>query len=85
MQSAERYIEVKSSDKPNPDICLTTRQFSTLQKQREHYFVYVVTDALRSPTLHVTRGDKLLNMTQFRTVIPFRRWWSGAKEEEFKG
>ena len=84
VQSAERYIEVKSSDKPNPDICLTTRQFSTLQEQRERYFVYVVTDALRSPTLHVTRGDKLLNMTQFRTLIPFHKWWSGAKEEEFK-
>lgn len=85
VQSAERYIEVKSSEKPNPDIYLTTRQFRTLQEQRERYFVYIITDALRHPTLHVTRGDRLLTITQIRTVIPFRKWWEKAKEEEFKG
>ncbi len=85
VQSAERYIEVKSSEKPNPDIYLTTRQFRTLQEQRERYFVYIITDALRHPTLHVTRGDRLLTITQIRTVIPFRKWWENAKEEEFKG
>jgi len=85
VQSSERYIEVKSSEKPNPDIYLTTRQFRTLQEQRERYFVYVITDALRNPTLHVARGDKLLTITQIRTVIPFRKWWENAKEEEFKG
>ncbi|MBI4981086.1 DUF3883 domain-containing protein [Candidatus Woesearchaeota archaeon] len=85
VQSAERYIEIKSSEKPNPDIYLTTRQFRTLQEQRERYFVYVITDALRNPTLHVTRGDQLLMITQIRTVIPFRKWWDSAKEEEFKG
>ncbi len=84
VQSSERYIEVKSSEKPNPDIYLTTRQFRTLQEQRERYFVYVITDALRHPTLHVTRGDQLLTITQIRTVIPFRKWWDKAKEEEFK-
>ncbi len=85
VQSSERYIEVKSSEKPNPDICLTTRQFRTLQEQRERYFVYVISDVLRNPALHVTRGDKLLAVTQIRTVIPFHKWWNNAKEDEFKG
>ena len=84
VQSTECYIEVKSSEKPNPDIYLTTRQFRTLQEQRERYFVYVITDALRNPTLYVTRGDQLLMVTQIRTVIHFRKWWDSAKEEEFK-
>jgi len=84
IQSQERYIEVKSSAKTNPDIFLTTKQFATLQKKREKYFVYVVRDVLRNPTLCVTRGDKLLKITEIKTIIPFRKWWENAKEEEFQ-
>ena len=85
VQSSERYIEVKSSEKPYPDIFLTSRQFQTLQEKKEKYYVYVVTDVLRNPVLHVTRGDKLLAVTQIKTLIPFRKWWQYAKEEEFRG
>ena len=84
IQSQERYIEVKSSGKSNPDIFLTTRQFSTLQEKRENYFVYVIKDALRYPTLCVTRGDRLLTITEIKTIIPFSKWWSEAKDEEFR-
>lgn len=84
IQSQERYIEVKSSAKTNPDIFLTTRQFATLQEKREKYFVYIVRDALRNPTLCVTRGDRLLKITEIKTIIPFSKWWENAKEEEFQ-
>jgi len=84
VESQERYIEVKSSAKINPDIFLTTRQFATLQEKREKYFVYIVRDALRNPTLCVTRGDKLLKITEIKTIIPFNKWWENAKEEEFQ-
>ena len=84
IQSQERYIEVKSSAKTNPDIFLTTKQFTTLQEKCEKYFVYVVRDALRNPTLCVTRGDKLLKITEIKTIIPFSKWWENAKEEEFQ-
>ena len=75
---------MKSSAKTNPDIFLTTRQFATLQEKREKYFVYVVRDALRNPTLCVTRGDRLLEITEIKTIIAFSKWWENAKEEEFQ-
>jgi len=84
IQSQERYIEVKSSAKTNPDIFLTSKQFTALQEKRERYFVYVITDALRDPTLCVTRGDRLLKITQIKTIIPFSKWWENAKDEEFQ-
>ena len=82
--SQERYIEVKSSGRLNPDIFLTIKQFSTLQEKREKYFVYVVKDVLRYPTLCVTRGDRLLAITEIKTIIPFNKWWRDAKDEEFQ-
>ncbi|HCC69181.1 MAG TPA: hypothetical protein DEP99_04770, partial [Nitrospiraceae bacterium] len=84
IQSEERYIEVKSSSRPNPDIFLTTKQFNTLRNKKERYFVYVVKDALQHPTLCVTRGDKLLSITDIKTVIPFNKWSSKAIDEEFQ-
>jgi len=84
IQSQERYIEVKSSAETDPDIFLTTRQVTTLREKGEKYFVYVVRDALRNPTLCVTRGDRLLKITEIKTIIPFRKWWENAKEEEFQ-
>lgn len=84
IQSEERYIEVKSSKSPNPDIFLTTKQLDTLKNKQEKYFVYVVKDALRYPTLCVTRGDKLLAITEIKTIIPFNKWFNEAKYDEFQ-
>lgn len=84
IESKERCIEVKSSSKSQPDIFITTNEFKTLQEKRGKYFVYVVKDALRYPTLCVTRGDKLLNITDIKTIIPFNKWSSEAKDEEFQ-
>lgn len=84
IQSEERYIEVKGNKKPNPNILITTKQIKTLQNKREKYFVYVVKDALRYPTLCVTRGDKLLSITDINIIIPFSKWSSAAEEEEYQ-
>ncbi len=84
LESQERYIEVKGSSKSNPDMFLTTRQFSTLREKRENYFVYVVRDSLRYPTLNVTRGDVLLKITDIKAIIPYSRWWTEAREDEFQ-
>jgi hypothetical protein len=44
----------------------------------------VVKDVLRYPTLCVTRGDRLLAITEIKTIIPFNKWWRDAKDEEFQ-
>jgi hypothetical protein len=84
IRSEERYIEVKSRRGPNPDIFLTTKQISTLRNKQDKYFVYVIKDALRYPTLCVTRGDKLLSITDIKIIIPFNKWSSEAQEDEFQ-
>lgn len=84
IQSYDRYIEVKSSAKPQPDIFLTNRQFKTMREQREKYFVYIVGDVLNKPTLYVTRGEKLLEIQEIKIIIPFKKWRENAKEEEFQ-
>lgn len=84
IESEERCIEVKSSRKSQPDIFITTNEFRTLQEKRGKYFVYVVKDALRYPTLCVTQGDKLLSITDIKMIIPFNKWSSEAKDEEFQ-
>ena len=83
IQSQERYIEVKSSAKVDPDISLTSKQFLTLQEKRERYFVYIVRDVLRNPTLCIIRGDKLMKIAEVKAIVPFKKWWENAKEEEF--
>lgn len=84
INSPGRYIEVKSSRRPDPDIFLTAKQFSTLQDKRETYFVYVVRDALRYPTLSVTRGDRLAGIKGIKAIIPFAKWSGEAREEDFQ-
>ncbi|MBA7695073.1 hypothetical protein ES703_103694 [subsurface metagenome] len=79
----EIYVEVKSSSRSDPDIFMTTNELRALQSKQDKYFVYVVKDALRTPTLCVTLGGKLLGITDIKTIIPFSKWWSSAKEEEF--
>jgi len=84
IQSEDRFIEVKGRKQPNPDIFLTTGQFKKLKEKQEKYFVYVVKDCLRYPTLCVTRGDKLLGITEIKTIIPFNKWSTEAKDDEYQ-
>jgi Fe-S cluster biosynthesis and repair protein YggX len=82
--SEERYIEVKSSSEPSPDIFLSVNEFKALQEKQDRYFVYVVKDALRNPILCVNKGKKILDISDVKTIIPFSKWWSSSKEEEFQ-
>ncbi len=83
IESEERYIEVKSSSTPKPDISITANELKTLREKRNEYFIYVVKDALKYPILCVTIGDKLLNIDDIKMTIPFDKWYSKAKDEEF--
>jgi len=83
-ESEERCIEVKGTSDSSYDIFLTINEFRTLREKKDKYFVYVVTDALRDPLLHSTRGIKLLEITDTKIIIPFNKWLNDAKDEEFK-
>lgn len=78
-----RYIEVKSTSGASYDIFLTVNEFKTLRDKREKYFMYVVLDALRSPSVYVTQGDKLLEVEDTKVIIPFSKW-RDLSEEEFQ-
>ena len=84
IESEERYIEVKGRRQSSPDIFLTTKQYRTLQKKQDKYYVYLVKDALKYPTLCVNRGDKLFEITDTKIIIPFSKWSSEAKEDEYQ-
>lgn len=84
IQSEDRFIEVKGRRQPNPDIFLTTKQFKTLKEKQGKYYVYVVKDCLRYPTLCTTRGDKLLEITDMKIIIPFSKWSNEAKDDEYQ-
>jgi hypothetical protein len=83
-ESEERYIEVKGTSDSSYDIFLTVNEFRTLKNKQDKYFIYVVVDALRNPVLYVTRGDKLLDITDTKIIIPFTEWRDHAKEEEYQ-
>ena len=82
--SGDRFIEVKGRRLPNPDIFLTSKQFKTLRDKRDKYYVYLVKDCLNYPTLCVTRGDKLIDITDTKIIIPFTKWRDEAKEDEYQ-
>jgi len=83
-QVEERFIEAKGTSDSYYDIFLTVNEFRTLRDKKDKYFVYVVTDALKGPLLHTIRGIKLLEITDTKIIIPFNKWLSEAKDEEFK-
>jgi len=86
-----RYIEVKSSSESNPDIWLTANEIRAMRKiqnEQKMYYVYVVKDAIKSPTLYVVRGDRLLSILEsYETqVIIYFKDWSNKEgiEDEFR-
>ena len=80
-ESKERYIEVKSTSDSSYDIFLTINEFKALRDKKEKYFIYVVLDALRKPTVHITQGDKLLEIEDTKVIIPFSKWRDLIDEE----
>ncbi len=83
IKSKERYIEVKGSNRSNPEFTLKTNEFKTLQKNPEKYFVYVIKDALQNPSLSVLHGEELLLITDIAVTYSYNRWY-GVKYEEFQ-
>jgi len=82
-ENEERYIEVKSTSDTSYDIFLTINEFKALRDKKEKYFIYVVLDALRKPTVHITQGDKLLEIEDTKVIIPFSKW-RDLTDEEFQ-
>lgn len=81
--SEERHIEVKGSGDINARIPLTKREFETLQKEQDKYFVYVVEAALQNPRLYVIRGSELVKAA-FSFITIESKQWKPLKEEEFQ-
>ena len=85
-KSEKRYIEVKSSSRPNPEIFITANELRALKEKQDKYFIYVVKDALQNPTLCVIRGSeilKILENMQMKVSISFNDLWE-VKEDVFK-
>jgi hypothetical protein len=71
------FIEVKSTSKQSSfDIFLTVHELSALRNFSDKYAIYAVTNALRSPQLHVLRGDTLLKLIEkeIKITIPYNLW-----------
>jgi hypothetical protein len=64
IQSESRVIEVKGSKKEMPKINLTQKQFSRLKDDRDNYYLYVVRNALQSPSASVIKGENILNVNR---------------------
>lgn len=82
-ENEERYIEVKSTYKSSYDIFLTVNEYRVLREKKEKYFIYVIINAFRDPVLFVTHGDKLYEIKDVKTIIPFTLW-KDIIEDEFQ-
>jgi len=76
-----KYIEVKAlRDRyylSYSSIELTKNEYQHILNHSERYFVYVITDALGEPTLHVIPGTELKDLIPERVTI---YWYSKVKE-----
>jgi hypothetical protein len=77
-----RHIEVKSNRDSSPDVFVTPKEFLRLQTDKECYFIYVVTDALKTPILHCISGYKVVE-ADFSISLP-ASLWKKLSEEEFR-
>jgi len=57
-----KYIEVKASRSVVPDIELTRNEYQHILNNPEHSFVYVVTNAISNPTLHIIPGADIKDL-----------------------
>ncbi|MEM5830870.1 MAG: DUF3883 domain-containing protein [Candidatus Aenigmatarchaeota archaeon] len=79
----ERYIEVKGTTDSSCDIFLTVNELKALRDKQDKYFIYVVINVLQNPILYCSQGDKLLQIEDVKTIIPFNKW-KDIIEEEFQ-
>jgi len=84
-----KYIEVKASSERvylpffnYPYFKLTRNEYQHILNHPERSFVYVVTDALGKPTLHVIPGTELKDLVPEITIYWY--WLSSRVKEEWK-
>jgi len=82
-ENEERCIEVKGTNDSSYDIFLTVNEFRTLRDKQDKYFIYVVINALRNPTLYSSQGNKLLQIEDVKVIMPFSKW-KDVIDEEFQ-
>jgi len=82
-ENEERCIEVKGTNDSSYDIFLTVNEFRTLRDKQDKYFIYVVINALRNPTLYSSQGNKLLQIGDVKVIMPFSKW-KDVIDEEFQ-
>jgi hypothetical protein len=76
-----KYIEVKASRSGVPDIELTGNEYQHILNNPERSFVYVVTEALSNPTLHIIPGTALKDIMPTRIAIWWSNWYSRVREK----
>ena len=76
-----KYIEVKASRSGVPDIELTGNEYQHILNNPERSFVYVVTEALSNPTLHIIPGTALKDIMPTRIAIWWSNWSSRVREK----
>ncbi len=80
----EWFIEVKSTSKQSSfDIFLTVNELSALRNFADKYAIYVVRNALRSPQLHILRGETLLQLIEkeIKITIPYNLWQKHIEQQ----
>lgn len=82
-ESDKKFIEVKGTSKNYYDIFLTVNEFRALRNKKDNYFVYIITDALRTPFLRTVIGAKLLEIPDTKLIIQFSKW-KDITESEFQ-
>ncbi|MEM3554890.1 MAG: DUF3883 domain-containing protein [Candidatus Micrarchaeaceae archaeon] len=80
IETPDRKIEVKGSEKSNPDVFLNPGQVAELNTEPGKYFVYVVKDALTFPSLSVLSGEKLLKIKGIKMIYQYNKWQEAIED-----
>lgn len=68
-----RKIEVKGSSDMEANFFLTSNEYKKLMDIGKEYYIYVVTDALRRPTVNVIHGQDIVRI-QHSVLVGFSQW-----------
>ena len=77
-----KYIEVETSSTWYLDIELTRNEYQHILNSSERSFVYVVTNAMSDPTLHIILGADIKDL--MARIIIWRSNWSSKVKVEWK-
>jgi hypothetical protein len=82
VQSEGRVIEVKASSDSTPNIFITSNELKVMKKY-DNYFVYMVCDTMRHPTLNVLSGESLLGIPDTQIIYQYKKW-SSVKADQMQ-